>query len=518
MKKRKTSLRKPRTEVKCANPECENTIFIIMGGHAQKKTCCRKCADVCTRISHDNKSKEEKDDMIKKAKKTKLDKYGDENYRDISKRKNTCLERYGDENYNNRDKFVNTMNELYGVNYAMESLILRKKSKETFINKYNVNGVLGIEGNRDKAIAGILKKYGVDNFVKSDIFKLKKKEDQLELLRIRLEGTDIIHYNPESFINFYDENHRVINLTFQCLSCDNIFLSGTIQQRQKAPICRVCNPLFRDSKIELLIENYLIELGIEYLKNNRTLIRPYEIDFYLPKYNLAFEINGVYYHSEYYGEKDSNYHLMKNIECNKLGIKLIHLFEDEINNKPEQVKGFIKSLLFPINLTNPIIKEVNNDIKEQFFNENYPFETVLSDINIGLYNNGDLVSILSLLKNSKNKYIITDFYSIADNTLSFKLLFDYFKTTYNPITVKCELDIRIHCLVIENNFLSSNGFIFKKLIDPYFWYMKCNGTIRNQRNDSNLQYLNEIKDIQEVVNNGYDRVWDSGKMLFQYKS
>jgi len=50
-----------------------------------------------------------------KNKKTKLEKYGNENYQNTEKIKKTKLEKYGDENYTNRIKAKNTCIEKYGV-------------------------------------------------------------------------------------------------------------------------------------------------------------------------------------------------------------------------------------------------------------------------------------------------------------------------------------------------------------------------------------------------------------------
>ena len=43
-----------------------------------------------------------------KIKKTKLERYGDENYQNIDKIKQTKFEKYGDSNYNNRSKMKQT--------------------------------------------------------------------------------------------------------------------------------------------------------------------------------------------------------------------------------------------------------------------------------------------------------------------------------------------------------------------------------------------------------------------------
>ena len=53
-----------------------------------------------------------------------------------------------------------------------------------------------------------------------------------------------------------------------------------------------------------------------------------ELDIVLPDLGLAFEYNGVYWHSEKF--KDKNYHLNKtNTLKENIGYKLIHINSDE---------------------------------------------------------------------------------------------------------------------------------------------------------------------------------------------
>lgn len=64
------------------------------------------------------------------------------------------------------------------------------------------------------------------------------------------------------------------------------------------------------------------------LENNRTAIKPYELDIYLPKLNLAIEFNSIRFHSaKILG--NAYYHIKKSIRCKRQGIRLIHIYEFE---------------------------------------------------------------------------------------------------------------------------------------------------------------------------------------------
>lgn len=84
-------------------------------------------------------------------------------------------------------------------------------------------------------------------------------------------------------------------------------------------------------------EKYLLSKIKEFYKdkiivNSRSIIKPYELDIYLPDLKLAIEYNGTYYHSIEMGISKT-YHLQKSLLCKNLGIRLIHIYEFEDFNK-----------------------------------------------------------------------------------------------------------------------------------------------------------------------------------------
>lgn len=70
------------------------------------------------------------------------------------------------------------------------------------------------------------------------------------------------------------------------------------------------------------------------------VIRPKQLDIYIPSLKLAFEFNGTYFHSMEF-DADANKHLKKTIACEEKGIKLVHIWEDEWINANAEVKAQI---------------------------------------------------------------------------------------------------------------------------------------------------------------------------------
>lgn len=58
--------------------------------------------------------------------------------------------------------------------------------------------------------------------------------------------------------------------------------------------------------------------GIDALLNDRQVLKPAELDIYVPSKKLAIEYDGMYWHSDEF--KDATYHVKKTDECEKSGI------------------------------------------------------------------------------------------------------------------------------------------------------------------------------------------------------
>lgn len=130
----------------------------------------------------------------------------------------------------------------------------------------------------------------------------------------------------------------------------------TMEDRYKSGcICPICNPPeVQTTKIELIIQSILDRNNINYIQHCRTVIKPLEVDFYIPDYNLCIECNGSFWHST--AKHSKNYHYKKYLKVLETGNTLLSFWEDDILNKPDIVENII--LLY--------CKERNNSKDLQF--------------------------------------------------------------------------------------------------------------------------------------------------------
>lgn len=324
----------------------------------------------------------------------------------------------------------------------------------------------------------------------------------------------------------------------KCKECGFEFTThtlGYISSGETANLCRHCHPNANStSRTEpvIFVEKILEKYGIEFHKNDRFVIKPQEIDILIPSLKLAIEVNGVYWHSEIAGGKDKNYHIHKTKNAFNNGYKLIHIFDDEIKNKPLVVESRILNLIGKtpnkVYARKCNIKELDAKTKKEFLEKNHIDGDSVSKWNLGLYYNDLLVSVATFgkrkISGSENLELIRFASLINYNVIGgFSKLFKYFIETYNPERIITYADIRWSGLNYEDNVYTKNGFTYKEITKPNYFYTGIpNFSFRFNRFNFTKQKLVESdfdKNLTEreiMKSRGYDRIWDCGSLKFEY--
>ena len=410
------------------------------------------------------------------------------------------------------------------------------KSKLVINNKYGVDSIFKLK-NKQLDIKTIIKnKYGVENVMqnKKIVDKLKNtiRNNQVDKIIPKLAENNLKLL--DNYITNKDhKNNTSISYDFECLKCNNIF-NSTVLGSGKIPICRSCYPIQKNSSLELIISNFLSENNIKYKLGDRTVIKPMELDIFIEEKNIAFEINGNYWHTELFGGKYKQYHIEKTEKCNDVGIKLIHIFEDELLFKKDIVMSRIKNYLGitdkRIYARNCIIKEVSFNDKKIFLNDNHTQGNSIDKIRLGLYYNDELISVMTFSSLRKalgqnktmNSWELTRFASKINTSVvgGFSKLISAFINGYNPHKIITYADIRWSGL---NENVYGNQFKFIGKTTPNYWYVKKGQYLhRNHRYRFRKDVLvsegfSTNKTEWEIMQEkGYDRIWDCGNLKYEF--
>lgn len=116
------------------------------------------------------------------------------------------------------------------------------------------------------------------------------------------------------------------------------------------------------------------------ISNTRKVIKPLELDLYLPELKIAVEYNGTYWHS-IKNNKNVNYHLNKSLLCRQLGIRLIHIYEFESYQTQLQL---LKDLILGID------NYPKNDFNKNNLIDNIPEPEIIYSNNYTIYGAGKL--------------------------------------------------------------------------------------------------------------------------------
>lgn len=473
---------------------CGNRVSQTMNWrNGYKKYCSNKCS------SNSNKTKE-------KTKKTILEKYGVDHYSKtkdyVNKVKKTSLEKWGVDNYAKTEEYLKKSKETYlskwGVDNFTKTEEYLKKSKKTFLERWGVEHPTQSEEIRNKIKKTNNKKWGKPHIFMSNEYRVGNFKISNHLNYISYEnGVNIFKCDCNESHNFE-------------ITTDDYY--GRTKSGNK--LCTVCFPISSLSSIkENMISSYLKSIyDGEIIHNYRD---KFEIDIYLPSLKIGFEFNGIYWHSDKF--KDRKYHLNKKKYFNEKGIKLIHIWEDDWVYSENIIKSQLKNWIGLID--NKIwarkceIKLVGLKESKSFLNDNHIQGSDRSNLKLGLYYNGDLVSLMTFNKSEGRKKMkdsewnLSRFCNKINTTVvgGASKLFKNFLNNYDVDRVVSYAD---------NNWSSGElyyrlGFNILHITEPDYKY------VVNGRRIHKSRYRKSITGISESELKLL-KIWDCGKIKFEY--
>ena len=242
----------------------------------------------------------------------------------------------------------------YGGSPAKNTNI-QEKMRATCKERYGTDNVFASEYGKLKIKEAILEKYGVEYYSQSDDFHNKVDFKQIG----KKTYSHIIND-----INNYAEEHNLILLT----ELQDLYGNGW-KKYYNPPIIKYKNQrlvdksyiekakIYSEFKQKYKSRSYCEQEIVDYIKsiyngeiitNSRSIIKPYELDIYLPNVTVAIEENDTFWHSNnpFSRINDYNkYHRDKQELCNKQGITLLYINRKDWLNNNDICKKQIKDII-----------------------------------------------------------------------------------------------------------------------------------------------------------------------------
>lgn len=279
-----------------------------------------------------------------------------------------------------------------------------------------------------------------------------------------------------------------------------------------------------DSYEERTLVEFIDSLGVEYVRNKRNIIGK-EIDIFIPSLNLGIEYNGLFWHSEGNIDRGASpsCHQNKTNLCEENGISLLTINGDWWLNKPDIVKGMIRSKLGlnrKLYARNCKVKRITNKEANIFHNQNHIQGKAAHKISYAITHGDEIVQVASFGKPRFDKLhdweLIRLSTSIGITVVggAGKLLKAFMSENEGSIVSYCDRQYS------QGNVYSKLGFKEIRRTKPGYYWTDCTRLFhRSKFMKHNLRNILKnfdpnLSENQNMLNNRYRKYYDCGQIVF----
>ena len=293
---------------------------------------------------------------------------------------------------------------------------IKEKKAQTCIDRYGVDNVYKSDSVKTKIRTTVQEKYGVDSVLQLDQVREKTYEsmqDQSTKDKIQeSKQLNIRKFELEHDCTLFNTLRSKYGQGWINLPLERLTLNGHASFIKNSDIPKIIDCVeSNSSSFEREVKNYIKSIySGEIIFNTRKVISPLELDIYIPDKHLAIECNGTFWHSSL-NECNKNYHYNKSLECQKLGIRLIHIYEYEWfvdQDKIKQLLNISLGHLSKIYARQCEVKIINNAEAKPFNEATHLQGHRAAQITYGLFYNNQLVQLMSFSKTRYNRNLKND--------------------------------------------------------------------------------------------------------------
>lgn len=298
--------------------------------------------------------------------------------------------------------------------------------------------------------------------------------------------------------------------------------------------CPECNASTFSSKFEKEIKAFVGSIlpGVPVQSTRRGLIsngRFDELDIFIPSLGVAIEANGVYWHSEAAG-KDRDYHLRKREACERAGIQLIQVWEDDWANRRETVERMLAHKLGAsgsrtVFARNTVPEFVTAAEAADLLDKYHVQGAVSGSFYLGLREkeSGELVAVMVLKRQGQHaaRTLRLERYATSVRLPGGHSKLVKFAETAVPdwdeLVTFADLEVS------DGSLYEATGWVKDATLRPDYRYVvgnrrrhKFGYRLARFRSDPGLIFEEGLTERQLAELNRLYRVWDSGKIRYRY--
>lgn len=289
--------------------------------------------------------------------------------------------------------------------------------------------------------------------------------------------------------------------------------------------CQLCanESVYSTSSAEKEIAEFIRENITDEVLSNYRGFENTEFDVYIPSKKLAIEYDGIYWHSSDSKDTDAhfkNFHVKKTNIAEKYGINLLHIFENEWNEKKDIWKSVILTKLGKnkkIHARQCKVVTVSFSSAKAFCEENHLQGHTPFFVAYGLELGDELVSVITI---GKARYSDADYEILRFCNKKGISVVGGFSKLFANIN-ECGVFVSYANRRWSNgNLYEQSGFIKKHISPPCYYYIKSNRLFHRSffmkhKLSGKLEYFDaNISEVDNMYANGYRRIWDCGNIVY----
>jgi hypothetical protein len=267
----------------------------------------------------------------------------------------------------------------------------------------------------------------------------------------------------------------------------------------------------RVSREEGEVADFLESLGVKVIRQERTILKPAELDLYLPDYKVAIEYSGMYWHSDVHNRTHTA--LSKYKMCKDKGIRLITLYNLEWKQRRNAVKSLLRS---SVGLRDRVYarkttcsRVPSNDVRA-FYEENHISGFRSAEKHYALMCEGELVAAASFSKTTEGYELIRyASQKMVVGGLQKLIRFARLDLKFSLLTSYCDMRLG------TGESYAKAGFVYAGMTEPdYVWYKGDSKFSRYQCQKHKLKshpafakhYADELSETQICESAGFIKV------------